>query len=317
MAESLLSELDLKQIAKEFATQAPKNALWTGETAEVNLLAGGQRNAEFIAVATERLAKLATRLANEMEPVCETKFTTEASPYEITPAQTFISSLKCEEHLILPWHDAGTGLKGLVLLERTLFFQFYCALYGGQKASPKTGKLSSLENTFYNRLISSVCESFQAIMNGFFPITLQADPLIGDNEELGSLRWPFDCLKVVVTLTGENASKGNLIIAIPTDFFQAAQKGPKALQEETEDRAWIETVGPALKDEPLAAPLSIMLGTFKIPLKQAMDLKVGEIFPITAFADGYPVSLNNRSLFRVSMGALDGRRAIKVLSMEE
>ncbi len=311
--DSLLSPEDLKSIVESQGSAAgqPTTGLWTGPTNAFSFSsASSSQDSQFQKVMNLH-AGVALQIEKHVTRVTKENFRCECTGHEMVPGKDLIASVSTEEDLVLFWDTPEMGVQGIHLIPRAFFFSYFNSLFGSNRAFVKKGALTSLEETYLNRFLQPFYEHLRVGWQHFGNVNFSARHVLTDPEHVNRIRWNFDCVKATFKLQWKDI-EGQWVLVLPKDFLKslAVSDDESKGEDAGKDRLWAEAVWNAINDTLI--PVRAELGAITVPLQKVLNLEVGDTFNLHLSPEGHPVFVADQLTYQVSVGSLEGKRAVKV-----
>lgn len=289
--------------------------MWSGETNSYDFLKAALKKDEKIQTAVTLHTQAGNGMTKGIGPVSGAPTQVSFDRHDAVSANEYIATLKTDETLIFTWKDDAAGIDGLILLDRSIFFQIYGLLFGGKKNFVKTTPLTVLEKKCLDRLLAPLIDGLQAVWKANGAIRFNITQFFETQESLSDLHINFDGYRGVWKISQEGMGEGFFSVLFPRTMLNAlaAPEGESKTHDETKavtDQLWVQAVTHAISS--MTIPVSVRLGTMRLPLKNVLNIKNEEEFPLIIPESGQEVFINGHDTFRASIGTSNGQRAVRI-----
>ncbi|RJG52767.1 flagellar motor switch protein FliM [Sphingobium terrigena] len=274
----------------------------------------GESQAPMMLSGLDRLGeKLGRRIRALVEPICGVRPQVEAQDAQLldfaawsaqVPAFTSISIYRM------------SPLKGQVLLrmDAAMISTLVDCFYGGigNRPLPPRGEFTPTED----RLIARLSESFLARLVETWADILPLDPALIMRETgvgFAASAQPGDQMVVqrfMISITRDQLWPVDLVFPLAALRAVEPLMGTKLpADDEQKDPVWQARIARRMRD--IRLPARTVLARPNLSLAELMQLKVGDVIPVT-IGRSLPLIVGNRIVARGSIGEQDGRAAFQI-----
>ena len=311
-ASPLLSPEDLKSIlaSSGAADGQPITGLWNGPTSPFSFSSAGLAQSDQFQKIMNLHAGVALQIEKHITRVTKETFRCECTGHEVLQGKDIISATNTDNDLVLFWQTPELGLEGFHLIPRAFFFSYFNSLFGGNRAFVKKGTLTSLEESYLNKLMLPFFEYMSKGWEHIGKLNVATKHILTDQEHINRIRWNFDCVKATFKLQWKDI-EGQWTFIGPKDFLKSlVTSEEEGTEESSKDKLWAEAVWGAIHDTLVAVRAE--LGAITVPLQKVLSLQVGDTFNLHLSSEGHPVFVADKLTYQVSVGSMEGHRAVKV-----
>jgi flagellar motor switch protein FliM len=315
VTNTALTSEDLKAIIKQSKSHGDPVALYTQETAPIDLFHKQNKNESKI----DSLKKIVEKQIFTMNEVfleaslqlieCTFSLNPEVKLY---PGAELLEKADTSHDLAFSWQTEDESLSGLYLFDKSLFFKIFDMMFGGRRVFIKQANLTDLEVHKLEGLLLPLHAHLNHTLTQIDIPEIKLGVLLADLQKPSKSYSNNEILEFNIEIKAAEEALGSFKILFTNDILRFfSEKLPEEVGNNQEkDQSLRHSIKKCVEDIPVK--IKVELGHTKASLRDILNVKIGDQWPLIVEETGHLVEVEGVPFSLASIGEAAGMRAVQI-----